>query len=110
MSWLDKLEGEARKSKPPTAKPEVRFVLIQTREPNEATGDPGRVQPGHYVIDDGRVYLTTHNGTHLEDYSSPVQPGLDPQITAAVLLREHWLAKQDDFNTRTVNPRIGRRV
>lgn len=63
-SWASKIRAHSasKQRKPRKPAPVVRTAWVQTRAPNEETGDPGAVIDIHYTVDDGMVTLTNEKG------------------------------------------------
>lgn len=79
MSWTAKLKAHSASKQPKPRKPRaLRYsTLVQTRAPNEESGDPGAVSEVHYTFDGTTVRLTDRKGMPLEGErtSYVLQPG-----------------------------------
>jgi hypothetical protein len=109
MSWLDALLDRGREAKrdvtdvAPVAKVQpvkrgpVNHVIIQTSAAHLASGDPGRVEIGHYYVADGAVVMCSEDGRPTGQRQE-LGPNEDPHKIAGRLLRATWLNSNSDFN------------
>lgn len=78
-SWTQRIKEHGASKQPKPRKPRARLysTIIQTRAPDEETGDPGAVMDVHYRFDGSTVTLTDEKGTPLagELNSYVLQPG-----------------------------------
>lgn len=76
--WASKIRAhsaskQAKPRKPPSV---VHSTWLQTRYPNEETGDPGSVVDVHYTVEDNVVTLTNAKGAPIGKQATYVlQPG-----------------------------------
>lgn len=79
MSWTAKLKAHSASKQPKPRKPRAALctTTVQTRPPNEETGDPGAVMQVHYSFDGVEVRLTDAKGKPLEGKTNSyvLQPG-----------------------------------
>lgn len=78
-SWTSKIRAHSasKQRKPRKPPPVVHSTWVQTRSPNEQTGDPGTVIDIHYTIEGNAVTLTNARGAPIggEATSYVLQPG-----------------------------------
>ena len=84
MSLLHPTLRHRQKSRP-SAVP-TRFYDT-TRLPRD--NDPGEVEYGHFVLDDGAVQLTDADGKPIQGYRHELQPQEGAWAVARTLLRQH---------------------
>jgi hypothetical protein len=78
-----------------TDKPEVKTIFAQVRQPRDAR-DPGAAVEGRYVLEDGAVVLTNHEGTPVRDehgrfYRHKLTPSDNERQIAARLTKKFRL-------------------
>jgi hypothetical protein len=74
-----------------TDKPEVKVIFAEVRRPRGT--DPGAAVEGRYVLEDGAVVLTNHEGTPVRDdrgklYRRAVTPNDPERQVAARMTKE----------------------
>jgi hypothetical protein len=74
-----------------TDKPEVKTIFAEVRRPRGA--DPGAAVEGRYILEDGAVVLTNHEGTPVRDdrgklYRRAVTPKDPERQVAARMTKE----------------------
>jgi hypothetical protein len=78
-SWTQRIKEHGASKQPKPRKPRARLysTIIQTRAPDEETGDPGAVMDVHYKFDGSTVTLTDAKGVPIggENGSYVLQPG-----------------------------------
>lgn len=64
MGWASKIRAHGASKQPKQRRPPpvVHTTWLQTRYPNEETGDPGSVVAVHYTVEDNVVTLTSPKG------------------------------------------------
>jgi hypothetical protein len=75
-----------------TDKPEVKTIFAEVRRPRGAN-DPGAAVEGRYILEDGAVVLTNHEGTPVRDdrgklYRRAVTPNDPERQVAARMTKE----------------------
>jgi len=111
MRWADELEQHAKKAKARKGKsvlgnqktekrtgppPVVHEFYITVRGASE--NDPGQIDVGFYVVENGQVTLTDAAGKPLKDAKSEALPnGMDPRTIAVGMLRNRRTESNEDF-------------
>jgi hypothetical protein len=91
---------------------EIYQVTIQVRAPSGRPGDMGQVAFGHYVIEDGVLFMTDSEGKKVRRrdgdlMQKKLQPADNPEIIARNFTRElrsHFRDASADFNRPLVYP------
>ena len=125
MGWLDDLLESFDKpaalppelAKPrakPKPKPAVKHVFIQIAAADLETGNPGSVEDGYYVIDEGVLKLTDSNGRPIgndapqgsasSEYRHELRPGDNEEAIAMAMARTLWRKRT---GASTFNRRLG---
>jgi hypothetical protein len=115
MSWIDKLEGHARRSVkkskaqapdlgPP---PEVQEVIVTVRHPRE--NDPGEVAFGYFTVVGDILTMTDQRGKPLDDkeVTCRLPPNINPKSVAASFTKKRWPETRGGFNRKIDYPEIG---
>lgn len=86
MNWAAKIRAHSasKQPRPRKVRPVVQTAWLQTRAPNEETGDPGSVVDIYYTVQDNAVTLTNDKGTPIGKAGSYV---LQPGETAAQIAK-----------------------
>jgi hypothetical protein len=98
MSWTAKLKAHSASKQPKPRKPRAvrHSTLVQTRAPDDETGDPGAVMDVHYTFDGSEVRLTDAKGAPLEGKTNSYV--LQPGETAARIAARLALAGRERTN------------
>lgn len=76
--------GDVPESEFRPAPQEWKPIWVQVKAPDPATGFPGIIAEGRYIVLDGELYVETQGKRHIR----PLMPGDDPAAAARRLLRE----------------------
>ena len=79
-------------------------LTIQTRRPSHDYRDPGAVETTHWIVSDGKVYLTDELGNKTGQ-SRTLPESADPKNVAIRMLRKRVNTKRVSFNRPLVYPK-----